>query len=247
MRLFSIGDIHGRLDLLTKLMDTLKSTQMLDLTQDKLIFTGDYIDRGPNSKGVLDYLKALQEAHPSNVVLLAGNHEWLAIDGCMRGYDNFHLWMYNGGDKTLESFSPHKKMPDDYIKWLASLPLFHEEPGYFFSHAPVPRENRRSMIDFGRPFTKHELTWTYHPNEHGVARNFKTDDNKDVVGVCGHIHRLRDGNFGPRIYKHYIFGDSGAGCHKDAPLCAIELETRTVTYAWPGEVKETKPDMTHLG
>jgi hypothetical protein len=143
------------------------------------------------------------------------------------------MWVGNGGAATYRSF-PGDKVPDDYLRWVASLPLFHKEPGFFFSHAPVPRENWRSPLRKKQEFDKHDLTWTYDRDEPGIARNFKTDDNEDTVGVCGHVHRLWDREddgkrvMRPRFYDHYIYGDAGCGCHDEAPLVAIEVHTRKV-------------------
>lgn len=238
MRIFAIPDIHGRLDLLKALWERLLKEQFLDLTQDKVVFMGDMIDRGPDSKGVLDFIKDLVDTHPNNVIALAGNHEWLAIDAHIKpSYDNEYIWHVNGGLNTLKSFAdPYtpghtpRRMPDDYIKWMAFLPLQHQEPGFFFSHAPVPRENRRNIMYRGTPdFQPEELMWTYDRDEFGVAR----DHGNGVVGVCGHIHALNKGVMAPRFYDHYIFADAGCGCSSKAPLVAIEVKSREVIYAWP--------------
>jgi hypothetical protein len=52
------------------------------------------------------------------------------------------------------------------------------------------------------------------------------------IGVCGHVHQLRNGVLEPRLYDHYIFADAGCGCMNDgsAPLVAIEVKTRRVIY-----------------
>lgn len=235
-RLFSIADIHGRLDLLKKLWETLLTVHNLDLTKDKVVFTGDYVDRGPDSAGVIVFLKNLQETHPDNVICLAGNHEWINIMYFVRKTDE-DIWLFenNGGPATLESYRHmgFSSMPHDHIKWLSDLPLKHEEPGFFFSHAPAPRESYRNVLYKGTDeFAPDELIWTYHPDEFGIAR----DHGNGVVGVCGHVHALRKGIFAPRFYDHYIYGDSGCGCSPKAPLCAIDVKTRDVVYAWPDPV-----------
>lgn len=224
-RLFAIPDIHGRYDLLKALLHKLYTEYSLDLSVDKIIFLGDMIDRGPQSKEVIDAIWELTIEHPDNVIALAGNHEWLAIDAHTKG--ERWLWEVNGGDKALDSFGG--MMPDEYIHWMAQLPLYRTEPGFFFSHAPAPRENRRKPENQGEAFTREELTWTYHPDEFGVAREFADG----VIGVCGHIHALRKGVASPRFYDHYIFADAGCGCAKHAPLVAIEVRSKEVIYARP--------------
>ena len=173
-RLFSIADIHGRLDLLEKLLDTLNTKHALDLSKDKIVFTGDYVDRGPSSYGVLCLIKKLTEDHPENVIALAGNHEWINIMRFTRGTpDDIELFERNGGLQTLASYqhAGFSSITQEHLRWLAFLPLKHEEPGFFFSHAPAPRESYRSIMTRGLDFTPDELTWTYHPDERGVARD----------------------------------------------------------------------------
>lgn len=233
-RLYCIADIHGRKDLLDKLLDDLIKSGKLDLKIDKLVFTGDYIDRGPDSASVIYKLIELKKDYPDNVVCLAGNHEWIAIMYYARGKNtsDTDLWFRNGGIQTIESYQymGYSDMIHDHVVWLSKLPLKHEEPGFFFSHAPVPRESYRNILDRGQPeFSPEELMWTYDSDEWGVAR----DHGNGIVGVCGHIHQLRNGVLAPRFYDHYIFADAGAGCSPKAPLCAIEVRTREVTYAWP--------------
>lgn len=232
MRLFAIPDIHGRYDLLIKLWDKLMTNHSLDLSTDKVVFLGDMVDRGPDSRLVIDFIKDLTEKHPNNVIALAGNHEWMCIMAHVRATDSdVDLFENNGGVQTLESYAQIglTGVSGDHLKWMSSLPLKHEEPGFFFSHAPAPRESWRRIINHGQPFTPEELTWTYHSDEFGVARDF----GNGIIGVCGHIHKLRDGVMKPRFYDHYYFLDSGCGCSMKAPLVAVEVNTKEVVYAWP--------------
>lgn len=232
--LWAIPDIHGRKDLLDAVLLKLHEEEDLNLTIDKIIFLGDYIDRGPESKAVLDLILKMTNQYPGQVIALAGNHEWLMIDGLSRGGDHQQLWLLNGGGPTLRSFAIDAPL-EPYVKWLASLPLSHEEPGFFFSHAPVPNEEDRNSSLRGKPFTKQELIWTYHSPEDMYARKFE-----DKVGVCGHVHALNRGLREPRFYNHYtnyIFADAGCGCSQTAPLVAIEVKTRHVVYAWPVEAQ----------
>jgi hypothetical protein len=232
-RIFAIPDIHGRLDLLNKLMEKLYVEQKLDLSVDKLIFLGDMVDRGSDSYGVIEFIKRLQEIRPDNVIALAGNHEWMMIHYYIRGTnEDKELWEWNGGLQTIDSYqrAGFNKPSEDHLRWLAFLPLKHEEPGFFFSHAPAPREAYRNIMNRGLPdFTPDELTWTYHTDERGVARDF----GNGIVGYCGHIHALRQGIMAPRFYDHYVYLDSGCGCSPKAPLVAAECGTKNVVYAWP--------------
>lgn len=241
MRLFAIPDIHGRYDLLCDLLNKLDSEAKMDLAVDKLIFLGDMVDRGPDSRSVLGAIKELTEEFPGRVVALRGNHETLMLDAVhpeLHKYPRIEaaqLWSWNGGDETRRSY-PGGAVETSHLQWVAALPLSHEEPGFFFSHAPVPRENRRKIMDRGQPYTLEELTWTYSTDEPGVARNLTKTG---IVGVCGHIHALHKDIREPRMYPHYLYLDSGCGCSPRAPLVACEVRSREVYYAWPVEAQIT--------
>jgi predicted MPP superfamily phosphohydrolase len=232
-RIWAIPDIHGMKHLLDKLMLDLQKNHNLDLTKDKLIFLGDMIDRGPDSYSVIAYIKDLTETYPNNVIALAGNHDLMPVMYYARGKrrDDADLWFSNGGIQTIESYQyiGLSDMSYDHILWLSKLPLRHEEPGYFFSHAPAPRDSYRLVINRGMDFTPDELVWTYHPDEWGVAR----DHGNGVIGVSGHMHQLSKGIMAPRFYSHHYYLDSGCGCSKKAPLVAVNIQTKEVVYAWP--------------
>ena len=96
-RILAIGDLHGCLNKLEKMM------VLLDWRpeQDTLVFMGDYIDRGPDSAGVVDYILGLKQ-RSDKVVCLMGNHEQLLLDYMNgRGTDAF---LFNGGHATLNSY-----------------------------------------------------------------------------------------------------------------------------------------------
>lgn len=232
-KLFCIADIHGRRDLLDKLMLDLTASGKLDLTVDKLVFTGDLIDRGDDSCGVIEKVKSLTETYPDNVVVLLGNHEAMALmyyAGNKR-WGDADLWFSNGGRETVESYSKLglSDMSNDHLVWLSKLPMKYETQGFFFSHAPVPRESYRNIVNRGLDFTPDELLWTYHSDEKGVAR----DHGNGIIGVSGHIHQLKKGVMAPRFYDNHYYLDTGCGCSPKAPLCAVDLDTKEVVYAWP--------------
>lgn len=233
-RIYVIPDIHGRADLLEELLETLfYKEEQLDLSsgKDKLIFLGDMIDRGPESSSVLYTVMDLVKKYPSTCIALAGNHEWLCINAYNSGeIHDLKLWYINGGKDTLASFQ-NKPVPKHVVEWMERLPLQHYEPGFFFSHAPVPNEEDRRSENKGKPFTIQELTWTYHNPEDFYARRFG-----DRVGVYGHVHALGRGVMAPRFYDHAIFADAGCGCSDDAPLVAIEVKTRRVIWIYPQQL-----------
>ena len=133
MRLIAIGDIHGHLDKLLDLIDQIQPT-----IDDQLVFLGDYIDRGPDSKGVLDYLMVLQQQHPETV-FLRGNHEQLILDALHEAHPerlpadwnplpgfrssspwpHQSVWLGNGGVAVFASFgvTVRTKMSESGLPW----------------------------------------------------------------------------------------------------------------------------------
>jgi serine/threonine protein phosphatase 1 len=153
-RIYAIGDIHGRLDLL----ETLQANIVEDLAQNPvsravLIYLGDYVDRGPSSSAVIDRL--INQPLPGfEIIHLKGNHE----DFLLRFHNDGELgenWLMNGGGATLESYGvkdatdtfnviwhlPEFRsafcdaLPAEHLKFLNSLSLHHREGGYLFVHA----------------------------------------------------------------------------------------------------------------
>jgi len=122
-----IPDIHG----CAKTLSTLIENQIKPHKNDHLIFLGDYIDRGPDSKGVIDYIMNL-ERNEYNVTALLGNHE----DYCVRAYDEDiknkgflgfrrktkiqQEWEMYGGLQALQSFDVEwpKDIQEKYIDWM---------------------------------------------------------------------------------------------------------------------------------
>ncbi|MBI9064832.1 MAG: serine/threonine protein phosphatase [Marinilabiliaceae bacterium] len=149
-RLLAIGDIHGCYGPLRELVE-----DKLQLTsEDTLVFIGDYIDRGPQSRDVLDYIIKLRESR-YKIITLKGNHEWMLLKARQ---EDVHLinWLYNGGHKTLDSFNVrHPDMiPDPYIEFCHNLEMFHQVGPFIFVHAGFNN-------DIDDPFSdEHQMIWT---------------------------------------------------------------------------------------
>jgi len=129
-RTFIIGDIHGCLSMLRGLMDKID----WDPNNDGLIFLGDYIDRGKESRGVVDYIIGLQRMSP-NIQCLMGNHEELFLN-YIKGEDE-GSFLYNGGINTLNSYyeGGNKEINPDHISFLESLLFMIELDDYYIVHA----------------------------------------------------------------------------------------------------------------
>ena len=95
-RTLAIGDIHGCLAHLDALLQTIAPT-----ADDHLVFLGDYVDRGPDSAGVLKRIIRLTQTH--RVTALMGNHEQMML-AARESHDKHMDWLLNGGDATLRSY-----------------------------------------------------------------------------------------------------------------------------------------------
>jgi serine/threonine protein phosphatase 1 len=146
-RIFAIGDIHGCYDQLRELIESkIKATP-----GDKLLFLGDYIDRGKNVKEVIDYVISLKNKN-FNIVTLIGNHESMLVDALETG--DTTLWSWNGGYETLRSFGTDivNDLDKKYIKFFNDLDWYHEVGENLFVHAGFndtladPFTDRMSMI-----------------------------------------------------------------------------------------------------
>ncbi len=129
-RTVAIGDIHGHLGALEAIIAAIDPRP-----DDTLVFLGDYVDWGPNSKGVLDRVIELGERF--RVVALMGNHEEMML-GAREGRDNLRFWLRCGGDAALQSYGQAEDVsliPRAHFQFLAGLPLFYETETHFFIHA----------------------------------------------------------------------------------------------------------------
>lgn len=141
-RIIAIGDIHGCLNSLKRLIDELK----IDNKTDRLVFIGDYIDRGKYSFEVIQYLLELRRYMGfNNCILLRGNHEQMLIDcgGCPDS-----LWIRNGAYATMDSFFRHGEEPSNYLNFFKNLPLVCESENAFFCHAGFTYPYRTDNTDF---------------------------------------------------------------------------------------------------
>jgi serine/threonine protein phosphatase 1 len=147
-KIFVVGDIHGCFDKLRALMDKIP----INYAQDQLIFIGDYIDRGPSSVEVVDYLIDLKKRFPGTIFLM-GNHEDM-LQNYLDGSDRF-TYLLNGGQRTLEEYLSRSNnpktypVPSEHLEFFNSLCLYYQTEDYIFVHAglrkKVPLESQEKM------------------------------------------------------------------------------------------------------
>ncbi|TWU60681.1 Serine/threonine-protein phosphatase 1 [Rubripirellula tenax] len=128
MRRFAIGDIHGCAKALRALIEAIE----LD-PKDQLVFLGDYVDRGPDSRDVIDQIIALKSR--CDVITLRGNHE-IMLQGVVLGGLDDRVWLANGGQATVTSYGgTTNKIPTDHLEFFQDLRAYHETETDIFVHA----------------------------------------------------------------------------------------------------------------
>lgn len=162
MKTLVFGDLHGHYDETKKLVELVKPDD-----HDTLVFIGDYIDRGKQSFEVVEYMLELKQQY--NCIFLKGNHEEMFMD-YMSGINN-QLYTYNGGDKTIESYSDHRfdisqythytdrEFPEIHMDFFVNLKLYHEDEKYIYVHAglfpngtPPEKQSPNMLLWVREPF-----------------------------------------------------------------------------------------------
>jgi serine/threonine protein phosphatase 1 len=149
---YVVPDLHGRFDLLQLALSRIEQRE-----PGTIVFTGDYIDRGPQSREVIERLIA-GPAPGWNWICLTGNHEDMLIQAS-RDRLKVSGWLVNGGNATLTSYGvglgtiPDLSLVDSsHVNWLKSLPLLHRDKHRIYVHAgvdqevPLEKQNKQTLI-----------------------------------------------------------------------------------------------------
>jgi serine/threonine protein phosphatase 1 len=208
-RLLAVGDIHGCLDHLERLMARVEPTP-----EDRIVFLGDYIDRGPDGKGVVEFLIDLGRRFP-NCVFLKGNHEAMFLD-FLAGRNQW-LYLYNGGASTLESYREERgvRIPGAHLDFLANLPLYYETDDFIFVHAglrpgkQLEKQQEKDLLWIREEFINSSFDW-----------------GKTVV--FGHTPRQE-----PLLDKNRICLDTGAVFGNALTCCDVERRRCWTSHPLP--------------
>ncbi len=155
--IYAVGDIHGSLSKLRQLMA--RCEQHAAGQPMTFVFLGDYVDRGPDSAGVIRTVIDLQSKIGERVVALKGNHEAIVL-GVIDGTLPADYWLAQGGIATLRSYGVEdaRDLPRDHVEWLHSLRPSYDDGRRFFVHAgidpnkPLDAQDETDLLWIREPF-----------------------------------------------------------------------------------------------
>lgn len=192
-RTYAIGDVHGCLSQLQDLVQQCERDAGAE--RSRFIFLGDYIDRGPDSGGVVEQLITLQQARPDQIICLMGNHEDMLL-AALDHPDWADRWLLNGGIRTLKSYgvTDPSHLPKGHIDWLRRLPKSFDDGLRYFVHAGLhPERPLNEQHDF-------DLLWIRQPFLSGT---------RDFGKLIVHGH-TPTASRSPELYFNRLNLDTGA-------------------------------------
>lgn len=241
-----IGDVHGQVDQLGRILEQLQ--QLPDYERRWILFIGDLVDRGPDSKGALDIVLDLMVHHPKTTAI-CGNHE-LAMAAALGlvetpDYSDWPgRWLdHYGSEPTFQSYGVDdvgnldalkQVVPDEHQQYLADLPWCVEHPEYFFVHGGLdpnaPFRLQREILR-ARDFTLNRPQWLCSKS---LTMQLPPHD-CPVTVVSGHV-RVPQVQFGPKRILCDTTGGSGGS------LSCVLLPEHKVLHSNPElAVVETTP------
>ncbi len=193
--IFVLSDIHGQASELKLLLNKLPIQK-----NTCFIFLGDYIDRGPDSKEVIDIIINLKKSH--SVVTLMGNHESMFISFLEDPESSDSgSFIFNGGGATLASYQSEAQdgtylIPHEHIAFFNNLSLYFEHKDYFFVHAGLPdvsireldnERDRHDLLWIRRSFFNSDFVWEKHIiHGHTPGRDVVVNEKRTCIdtGCC---------------------------------------------------------------
>tara|TARA_Y100000389_G_C17321750_1_gene443448 strand:- start:16 stop:729 length:714 start_codon:yes stop_codon:yes gene_type:complete len=225
MNLFAIGDIHGCLNELTSLHKKILTYDKFDLKNDIIIYLGDYIDRGKNSKEVINQILKLKDNN-IKTINLRGNHDEFMIEFLFNKNNNIKSWLNFGADQTFRSYNIEivefikdgfeedvinklrevmlNKMEQSHINFFKTLEMSYSTDKYLFVHAGIDPEKKLTEQ------TKKDYLWS-RSNEF-----FKKDFKAEKIIVHGHTPEVNIANDPYRI-------NIDSGCYFSGKLSSVCL------------------------
>ncbi|AAD35823.1 metallophosphatase [Thermotoga maritima MSB8] len=152
---YAVGDIHGCFYALKSLLEKLPLSE-----EDELIFMGDYVDRGPNSREVIEFLIELSKHH--RCIFLRGNHEEMLLN-CVKNGSDCDLWFFNGARSTVESFGGVEEIKK-FLPFFENTVYHYEKENYVFVHGGVrPGVSLEDQDPFDLVWIRDEFIYSENP------------------------------------------------------------------------------------
>jgi len=207
---YAIGDLHGRFDLLCHAIDLVEADA--GEAGGTLVVLGDFVDRGPQSRNIIDLLMAGPRRPDWRWIVLQGNHEAMMLAALRDPLRHLSWWLGNGGGQTLNSYGYQSggeirplKVPATHLAWLDQLPLYYEDEHRIYVHAGVPFDQLPAET---RPDT---LQWMiYSGGSESYLDALLVDDGDHISG------------------KHIVHGHQQSATN---PLL-LSYRTNLDSYAW---------------
>jgi serine/threonine protein phosphatase 1 len=215
-RLIAVGDVHGCDRILKVILESIAPQP-----DDVFVFLGDLVNRGPNSKNVID--QVIELSNTCRVHTILGNHEEMILAAFQGGQSDHIFWQKFGGIETLASYgvSNAKELPGEHLKFIAKCKDYHEEDDFIFVHAGcdpnIPIEKNNGSI----------LRWTRFPDDPKPHISGKTV-------ICGHSVQKQIFDLG-----YICCIDTGCGVWPGGRLSALDLKSGTIWQAGGRSKKAT--------
>jgi serine/threonine protein phosphatase 1 len=212
MRYYAIGDVHGEADRLARLHDAIAQDHAREGGAARIVHLGDLIDRGPDSRGVVARVMALEALPPAGAQssCVLGNHELMMLDAydASDGHITLGHWLSQGGMETMDSYVAANGSPGDWREsvdrahwdWLLALPSMIREERFVFVHGGIDPK--------AFPHCKEEIRlWTRSARFFDSESWPEREELKDILVVHGHTPTE---DFAPQVQRRRINVDTGA-------------------------------------
>jgi len=206
-RFIAITDIHGELGKLESVLSKIDFRQ-----DDTFVFMGDYIDRGPDSKGVVE--KVIEISEKYNTITLIGSHEYALLHSQSDDYYNYLFWNY-GGPATVKSYGgKFENILAIHGDFFRNLKFYHETDDYLFVHAGIdPRFSLEEQSEVDLVYIRS----AFYRNKHNLKQKI----------IFGHTEFDA-----PLVQDDKICIDLGCGKYKNAKLCALILDNGSEKFVY---------------
>lgn len=197
-RYIAITDIHGELNKLESVLSKIKTQ-----SDDIFVFMGDYIDRGPNSKDVVD--RIIEQANYNRCVYLIGSHEYALLHASTDEYYQFLFENY-GGPSTVKSYGSFNNIFKVHGEFFRNLQFYYLTDKYLFVHAGInPFYSLEEQSETDLVYIRNKFIYSKH--------------NLPQIIIFGHTEFDE-----PYVDEYKIGIDLGCGKYPAAPLCALILD-----------------------